>query len=165
MPPTPAGRLRRLDEELAETGLRSQGTNEFHALLLEEIDRALRPIVHERRISSGGTIIEPASDPATWATGAQLGITRGQLDHQPLMAARRFADGLSCWLVRRVGGVNEWMVFDRSAGSERDLVVLAAVLDATIVQRHPTGTVRVVGTFGVLRWRGLTWHHEPPVSS
>ncbi len=104
MPPTPAGRLRRLDEELAETGLQSQGTDEFHALLLEEIDHALRPVVHERRISSGGTIIEPASDPATWATGAQLGITRGQLDHQPLMAARRFADGLSCWLVRRVVG-------------------------------------------------------------
>jgi DNA integrity scanning protein DisA with diadenylate cyclase activity len=57
------------------------------------------------------------------------------------------------------------MVFDRPAGSERDLVVLADVLEATIVQRHPTGSVRVVGRFGVLRWQGLTWHHEPPVSS
>jgi DNA integrity scanning protein DisA with diadenylate cyclase activity len=25
--------------------------------------------------------------------------------------------------------------------------------------------VRVVGSFGVLRWEGLVWHHEPPVSS
>ena len=57
------------------------------------------------------------------------------------------------------------MVFDRPAGSERDLVVLAGVFEATIVQRHPAGAVRVVGRFGVLRWQGLTWHHEPPVGS
>ena len=57
------------------------------------------------------------------------------------------------------------MVFDRPAGSERDLVVLADVFEATIVQRHPAGSVRVVGAFGVLRWDGLSWHHEPPVSS
>ena len=37
------------------------------------------------------------------------------------------------------------MVFDRPAGSERDLVVLAELFDATIVQRHPAVGVRVVG--------------------
>ena len=47
-------------------------------------------------------------------------------------------------------------MFDRPAGSERDIAVLAHVLDATIVQRHPAGSVRVVGRFGVLRWEGLT---------
>jgi DisA bacterial checkpoint controller nucleotide-binding len=159
------GRLRRLAEELDESGLRLQGSDAFRALLIEEIDHALRPVVHERRIASGGAIIEPASDPETWASGAQLEITRGPVDQQPLAAARRFADGLSSWLLRRVDGPDEWMVFDRPAGSERDLVVLAGVLDATIVQRHPTGVVRVVGTFGVLRWQGFSWHHEPPVST
>ena len=29
----------------------------------------------------------------------------------------------------------------------------------------PPGSVRVVGSFGVLRWAGLGWHHEPPVRS
>jgi sensor domain DACNK-containing protein/DisA checkpoint controller-like protein len=164
MAPDAARRIQRLAEELEEAGMQL-GTGRHRDLLLEEIDLALRPVVHERRISSGGSVVEPASDPETWASGAQLEISRGPLDHQPLMAARRFADGLSCWLVRRVDGANEWMVFDRPAGSERDLVVLAEVLDATIVQRHPTGTVRVVGSFGVLRWRGLSWHHEPPVAS
>jgi hypothetical protein len=57
------------------------------------------------------------------------------------------------------------MIFDRSAGSERDLVVLADVLQATIVQRHPDKSVRVVGSVGVLRWEGYNWHLEPPVSS
>jgi DNA integrity scanning protein DisA with diadenylate cyclase activity len=33
------------------------------------------------------------------------------------------------------------------------------------VQRHPSGAVRIVGDFGVLRWQGISWHHEPPVST
>ncbi len=45
-----------------------------------------------------------------------------------------------------------------------DLVVLASRLEATIVQRPPAGSVRVVGSFGVRRWGGFTWSHEPPVS-
>ena len=157
--------MQRLAEELDEAGLQPDGSGAFRELLLEEIDLALRPVVHERRVVSGGTIIEPRSDPATWAAGAQLEITRGLLDRQPLSSARLFADGISSWLVRRTDGANEWMVFDRPAGSERDLVVLASVLDATLVQRHPVGSVHVVGAFGVLRWQGLSWHHEPPVSS
>ena len=42
---------------------------------------------------------------------------------------------------------------------------MASVFEATIVQRHPAGTVRVVGTSGVLRWKGVGWHYEPPVTS
>jgi DNA integrity scanning protein DisA with diadenylate cyclase activity len=164
MPEAAAGRRRRLAEELDEVGLRPAGSPAFHELLVQEIDEALRPAVHERRVVSSGTIVEPLSDPSTWATGAQLDLTRGPVD-QPLSAARRFADGFSSWLLRRTDGADEWMVFDRPAGSERDLVVLADVLDATIIQRHPTGSVRVVGSFGVFRWQGLRWHHEPPVSS
>jgi len=160
---TPPARLRRLAEELEESGLRVDGTDAFSEMLLVEIDYALRPIVHERRIASTGTILAPASDPATWAAGANLEITRAPVGQQPLPTARLFADGLSSWLLRRTDGTNEWLVFDRPAGSERDLVVLAEVLDATLVQRHPAGWVRVVGSFGVLRWHGLTWHFEAPV--
>ncbi len=164
MPDRVSGRLRRLAEDLEESGLRLEGPEALREMLLEEVDRALRPAVHERRVMSSGTILEPVSDPATWASGTQLDVSRTPLD-QPLSIARRFADGLSSWLVRRTDDHNEWMVFDRPAGSERDLVVLADVLEATIVQRHPAGSVRVVGSFGVLRWKNYTWHHEPPVSS
>jgi len=159
------GRLRRLGEDLEESGLRSEGSDAFREMLLEEIDHALRPAVHERRVATSGTILEPKSNPATWASGTLLDISRAPLGEQPLPAARRFADGLSSWIVRHTDHRKEWMVFDRPAGSERDLVVLAEVLDATIVQRHPAGSVRVVGKFGVLRWEGYSWHHEPPVSS
>jgi hypothetical protein len=159
------GRLRRLGEDLEESGLRSEGSDAFREMLLEEIDHVLRPAVHERRVASSGTILEPKSNPATWASGTLLDITRAPFGEQPLPAARRFADGLSVWIVRHADHRNEWMVFDRPAGSERDLVVLAEVLDATIVQRHPAGSVRVVGEFGVLRWEGYSWHHEPPLTS
>ena len=159
-----ARRLRRLAEDLEESGLQLAGPDSLRELVVYEIDRALRPAVHERRAASNGTIVEPRSDPATWAAGAQLEFTRGPVD-QPLEDARRFADGFSSWLVRGIDGSTDWMVFDRPVGSERDLVVLAEVLDATIVQRHPQGAVRAVGAFGVLRWQGFSWHHEPPVGS
>jgi len=159
------GRLRRLAEELEESGLRPDETAAVREILMEEIDQALRPPVHERRTASSGTILEPRSEPAVWASETELDITRTPLGQQPLPAARRFADGLSSWLLRRTDGRNELIVFDRPAGSERDVALLAHVLDATIVQRHPAGSVRVVGRFGVLRWEGLSWHHEPPVSS
>jgi hypothetical protein len=165
MPELGAGRRRRLAEELDESGLRPAGSDAFGEILVEEIDHALRPPVHERRVPSSGTILDPMSDPATWAPGTQLDITRQPVGQQPLPAVRRFADGLSSWLLRRADGANAWMVFDRPAGSERDLVVLASVFDATVVQRHPAGSVRVVGSFGVLRWEGFRWHHEPPVGS
>lgn len=160
-----AGRLRRLAEELEESGLHLEGSETLPAIVVEEIDHALRPPVHERRVVSSGTILDPLSDPDTWAVGTELTIARQSLGEQPLLDARRFADGLSSWLLRRTNGMTEWMVLDRPAGSERDLVVLADVLEATVVQRHPAGSVRVVGTFGVLRWEGFHWHHEPPVGS
>ncbi|HEX4244640.1 MAG TPA: hypothetical protein VHY77_03655, partial [Acidimicrobiales bacterium] len=160
-----ARRLRRLAEELEEAGLHLEGPDPLPAMLVEEVDLALRPDVHERRVASSGTILDPLSDPATWASGTELSMSLEPLGQQPLPAARRFADGLSCWLLRRTNGTTEWMVLDRPAGSERDLVVLAEVLEATIVQRHPAGSVRVAGSFGVFRWEGLSWHHEPPVAT
>lgn len=163
--PTSSSRLRRLAEELEEAGFAVAGDERWRRLLLEEIDLALRPPVHERRVPSLGTILEPRSAPDTWETGTELTILRGPLGEQPLADARRFADGLSSWLIRRVDGPDEWCVFDRPAGSERDLVVLGGALGATVVQRHPAGTVRVAGTFGVLRWVELTWQLEPPLAA
>jgi hypothetical protein len=160
-PPTP-GRLRRLAEELAEVGYGLERGDPTHELLLEEIDLALRPPVHERRVPSLGSIVDPRSPESTWEPGTELSIAHGAIG-SPVPDARRFADGLSSWLIRRPGGPDEWCVFDRPAGSERDLVVLSNVMAATIVQRHPAGAVRVAGAHGVLRWDGLTWRLEPPI--
>ncbi|MET0146661.1 MAG: diadenylate cyclase [Ilumatobacteraceae bacterium] len=160
-----AARWRRLAEELAEVGFVVDTSSEWGALLVTEIDYALRPNVHERRIPSVGAIIEPTTSPEAWSVGTDLEVTRRPVEAMPLAGTRLFADGLSSWLIRRLTGEDEWAVFDRPAGSERDLVVLAESMGAVVVQRHPSGSVRVVGDFGVLRWEGLRWHKEPPIAA
>jgi hypothetical protein len=160
-----AGRLRRLAEELGESGLPIPRAERTRDLLLDEVDHALRPAVHERRVASSGTILDPTSDPDTWSSGTGLDIVRTPVGHHDFESSRRFADGLSSWLLRRTNEDDEWVMFDRPAGSERDLVILASVFGATVVQRHPSGAVRIVGDFGVLRWNGLGWHDEPPVTT
>lgn len=157
-------RLGRLVEELADVGLVLDGGEPWHRLAAAEIDYALRPRVHERRVPSYGAIIEPIADPATWAEGTMLDIELRPVSDRSTAAARVYADGTSSWLVRRSDGDDEWAVFDRPAGSERDLVVIAESLAATIVQRHPSGVVRVVATTGVYRWDGTYWQHQPHVA-
>lgn len=161
-PPSPA-RLRRLSEELGEAGIEVDVADPSGRLLLEEVDHALRPTVFERRVPSHGCILEPSNELDRWEAETELEILLVPIGDHPLSEARRFADGLSSWLVRRADGRDEWCVFDRPAGSERDLVVLSYVLGATLVQRHPTGAVRIAGPFGVLRWEGLAWRLEPPL--
>jgi hypothetical protein len=158
-------RLTRLAEELQDLDVLSTDIIDVQSVLLEEIDHALRPAVHERRILSTGTIVDPRSDPSTWSAGTQLDIVRTSVSQQNLTATRVFADGVSSWLLRRTDGNDEWVMFDRPASSERDLVVLSDVFEATIVQRHPSGAVRVAGTFGVLRWDGMRWYYEKPIGA
>lgn len=151
----------RLAEELEEVGLDLGSVH--REVLLEEVEHALRPPVHERRVASSGTIIHPSNDASGWEAETGLTISRAATGEQPLDAARRFADGISSWLLRSPDAPVEWLVFDRPAGSERDLGVVARAMGATVVQRHPAGLVRVVDHLGVLRWDGYGWHHEPPV--
>jgi len=160
--------MARLAEELEEGGLPPESDEHLRALFLEEVDRALRPEVHERRVPSSGVILEPCAASDTWAAGTQLDISHVPIGKMSLDLddARRYADGLSSWLVRRTAaGGDDFLLFDRPAGSERDLVVLAEAMEASVVQRHPAGAVRIVGPFGVLRWEGLRWHHEPPIAT
>jgi len=162
--PTP-GRLRRLIEELGEVGLDLGGSEPWHDPAVEELDYALRPKIHERRVPSVGAFVDPTIGADAWEEPTGLRIERRPVGELDLVSARGYADGISSWLLRRSDGNDEWVVFDRPAGSERDLVVLAEALGAVIVQRHPSGRVRIVGPFGVFRWEDLRWHHEPLVST
>lgn len=157
--------LRRLREELAEAGLDLDGSEPWHSVAITEIDYALRPSVHERRVPSYGAIVSPSVDLGLWEQRTELKIALRPVGDTDVAAARRYADGQSSWLVHQDATDEAWAVFDRPAGSERDLVVLAEALGAVIVQRHPNGAVRIVGGFGVMRWNGLTWSHEKLVSA
>ena len=155
-----AGRLWRLAEELEEVGLPKGGSEPFREMLLEEIDQVLRPTVHERRIAAADP--RTRGRPGALGGGTQLDIARRS--HQP--SPRRAAlpmDFRAGWSAARTATTSGWCSTGRRL--REDLVVLSGALDATIVQRHPSGSVRVVGSFGVLRWIELAWHYEPPVST
>jgi len=158
------GRLRRLTEELLEEQLGVVERSSAPDVLVDEIDYALRPPRHERRVPSYGSFVLPTGALDQWVARTGLSVVGRKTTNVVDDDARRYADGLTSWTLRTNGGVDALVVFDRPAGSERDLVVLAASSGAMMVQRHPSGDVRLVGSFGVARWDGLTWHVERPVS-
>jgi hypothetical protein len=157
--------MRRLAEELVEEGIGFVIPAGVEDPLLEELDYALRPPVHEQRVPSYGAIVGPTVDADEWHVSTQLHVSRRQTTGYGDSQIRRFADGFSAWAVRGPSSIDEFVVFDRSAGSERDLVVLAAAAGARLVQRDEAGIVRAVGPFGVVRSDVAGWHHEPPLES
>jgi hypothetical protein len=167
MIPNPLKRLRRLArlvEELDEIGLHLDGSEPWHQIAVAEIDYALRPHVHEKRVPRYGAFVHPTTDRATWERATNLTIEERPIGEMPLPDARRYADGIVSWMVRGAGRRDTWAVFDRPAGSERDLVVIAEALGALVVQRHASGQIRVVSDdLGVYRWDGIDWVHQPLV--
>jgi len=159
------GRLRRLTEELVDEHLGAIERSSAPEALVDEIDYALRPPRHERRVPSYGAFVVPSTPIADWSAGTGLDISIVEVADRPDDELRRYADGLTSWAVRGPDGIDAYVVFDRAAGSERDLVVLAAATGAIVVQRHPNGEVRLVGSFGVARWDGIGWQVEAPVAS
>ena len=159
------GRLRRLTEELLEERLGVIERSSMPDVLVDEIDYALRPPRHERRTPSYGSFVLPTEPVDVWEGRTGLEVVTSRTSDAVDDEVRRYADGLTSWTVRTAAGVDQLVVFDRPAGSERDLVVLAAATGAMVVQRHPGGVVRLAGSFGVARWDGFGWHVEPPVES
>jgi len=157
------GHVRRLEEELTELTGDLFADIDDPEPILEELSYAIRPPVHERRVPSYGAIVRPSLMLDRWTLRTEIGVAKRHVGDLPDSAVRRFADGISSFVIRGHDGVNDLVVFDRSVGSERDLTVLAEASGAAIVQRHPSGAVRAVGPFGVLRLLGFEWQLEPPI--
>ncbi len=158
-----AGRFRRLQEELNEELPGILDATPDVPGTLDELSYALWPPVHEGRVATYGAIVAPLSDPEEWTGVTGLTVHHRMASGLSNDATRRFADGMTSWVLRRPGGTTELVVFDRLASSERDLVVLAETSGGVLIQRHPNGIVRMVGPFGVARFTAGTWHHQPPV--
>lgn len=157
------GPIRRLAEELTELNPDIGTSVDDPLAVIEEIDYALRPPVHERRVPSYGAIVGARTELSHWAEAAGFEVSRRRVDDLRDATVRRLADGIVSWAIRGSSGVNDLVVFDRSVGSERDQTILADATQGVMVQRHPNGTVRAIGPFGVLRHDGMTWHLEPPI--
>ncbi len=161
---TEAGHIRRLREELDELDPSILAGMDEPLPMLEELSYAIRPRIHERRVPSYGAIVRPAYRSERWADGTRINVAHRSVEDLADSAVRRFADGVTSFVVRGTVGVNDLVVFDRSVGSERDLTIVAEASGATVVQRHPSGVVRAAGPFGVLRLLGFDWQLEPPLS-
>jgi hypothetical protein len=164
--PVLPGRLQRLADELAEEGVPAlRGAPDVVAALVE-LAYALRPKLHERRVPSYGVILPDGPLKAgriDHVADVALGlIPTADLD---LQFARRFADGVSTFAVRDADGISDIAAFSRNMADEYDLVGLQAALGGLIIQRHPGGQVRVFGPQGVVRWNGITWHHDAPIDA
>lgn len=159
------GRLRRLTEELVEEQVGVIERSSAPDALVDEIDYALRPPRHERRTPSYGSFVLPERSVDAWRNVTGLEVTTSSTIDVVDDEVRKYADGLTSWTIRTSSGVDSLVVFSRTTGSERDLVVLAEASRAMVVQRHPNGEVRLVGTFGVARWGGLGWDVEPPTGT
>ena len=133
-----------------------------HALL-EELDYALRPPVHEGRVPTYGAVLTPGSEPDAWQAITGMAVHHRLARRLSNVATRRFADGMTSWVVRRADGTTELVVFDRFVSSERDLVIVSEGSGGVMVQRTPAGSVRLVGPFGVVRSVPGGWLHQPPV--
>lgn len=159
------GRHRRLAEELVDEQLGALERSSAPEVLVDEVDYAMHPPRHEQRVPTYGAIVLPTRPSIDWTAATGLAITSNPTTDRADDEIRRYADGRVSWTVRTTDGIESLVVFDRAAGSERDLVVLAAATDGMIVQRHGAGGVRLVGSFGVARWDGIGWRHEPPIES
>ena len=160
------GQLRRLTEELIDERLGVIESSVSPAAVVDELDYALRPPCRRVPVPSYGSFVLPTRDIAEWNEPTGLEFFVSEASERADDDVRRYADGVSSWTIRTLDGVTALVVFDRPAGSERDLVVLAEATGATIVQRHPIGLVRLVGSsFGVVRWDGVGWHREPPIGA
>ncbi|MGI9611391.1 MAG: diadenylate cyclase [Acidimicrobiales bacterium] len=157
------GHIRRLGEELDELAPDVLGAVSSREAFLTELAYAQRPPIHERRVPSYGAFVEPTTALRAWPEKVGFDVSRRNVADLTDAAVRRFADGIVSWAVRWFDAVDDLVVFDRSVGSERDLSVLAEATGASIVQRHPAGTVRAVGGFGVLRYDGIDWQLELPI--
>jgi hypothetical protein len=164
--PVLPNRLQRLAGELADEGVPAlEGAADPIAALVE-LAYALRPKVHEGRASPYGVILPPEP-----LDVAQLdGVGRTTLHLVPtheldLGLARRFADGVTSFAVRSADAISHLACFGRNMADEYDMVGLQSALGGLIVQRHPSGQVRVFGPAGVVRWNGINWHHDAPLDA
>ena len=161
------GRLQRLADELDDEGVPALDGAPDRVAGLVELAYALRPQLHEGRVPSYGVLLPPRSIIAPDGEGPTLDTTVDLISVHDLdlQFARRFADGVTSFAIRSHESVAHLACFGRNMAEEYDLVGLRSAIGGLIIQRHPAGQVRVFGPGGIVRWDGISWHHDAPVDA
>jgi hypothetical protein len=157
-----AGPLGRLAEELEEDGVNLPVDGPLRTRILDELDHARRPPVHETRRSIYGSLILPPE--RSLLVGGDL-VELHDLNGYDRDRARSFADGRSSFLVHRDGQAEAdnlaLAYFRRSVQMEADLVEIQEATDAFIVQRTLLGRPRLFMPESVVDWNGREWSVRP----
>lgn len=159
------GRLERLLSELRDEQVPALDGAPDPLAALVELSYALRPSVHEGRVPTYGAIVPGRSLLVEHLEVADASATLIPVLDLDIKFARRFADGTATFAIRNHDGIAHLACFDRSIASEHDLVGLQILTDGVVIQRHGSGQVRVYGPAGVVRWDGISWHHDPPLDA
>jgi hypothetical protein len=127
-------------------------------ILLEELDYACHPALHEGRAPRYGALVSLGERPVWDKLSAPTKIESAGTEMEVL---RRLADGRASFVVRRLDGPNGLVCFDSSLEYESSGVRLRQETSAFVIQRNATGLVRVCGPEGVVTWDGTHWSVKP----
>lgn len=131
--------------------------DKLQEVLLEELLYARYTPVHERRRSTYGAIVFEGPPPADLADTVRLVPLSAGAE---LADLRELANGLTSFVVRALDTVLGIGLIPAGT-SEQTLVNLAINLRADVVQRHPSGAVRVFGQERLLIHEFDTWRRAP----
>jgi len=152
-----ARRLARLREELHDEGIPISVDKPGMTALLEELDYARRPATHEGNSPRFGAIVAPDRTIADGNLGLPAIVEPTELDAGMI---RRMADGRTSFIARFADG-QALVSFDRTIEHEATAVQVALEAGVTVVQRQPTGWVRVFDRRLVITWDGSRWWSKP----
>jgi hypothetical protein len=145
-------RLGRLREELADEAVPLPVDTRQGLALLEELDYARQPPIHEGRAPRYGALVSIDTAPQ---------LDRLEAIGEDLAVLRRLADGRASFVVRGSHSPAGLVYFDHSLEYEASAIALHAETGAYVIQRGATGKVRVCGPDGVVNWDGVQWDFKP----
>lgn len=153
-------RISRLRDELRDEGVPLPLEGDLGATILDEVQYARRPQVHERHVPRYGSLIFP-EDHGGWLP-SEVGATVVGLPETDLRFLRRFADGRGSLLMRRPREAPKLVTFDHTITYEASLVDVQRASGGYLVQRSGDGSVRVFTDDTIVTWDGVRWLSKPP---
>jgi DNA integrity scanning protein DisA with diadenylate cyclase activity len=143
-----------LQQELQLEGLWKRlgaSNTAFATVLLVELLHALKLPRHERTLPAYGSIIWPEEE-----VGADEQLAPSTLDE-----ARALVNGTSSFVRRGKDGALTVECFERRIDSELEMVMLSDRCRGTIVQRTPSGVVKVYTRRDVVVYEQGVWYSKP----
>ncbi|MCU1456864.1 MAG: hypothetical protein JWL73_956 [Actinomycetia bacterium] len=151
-------RVARLREQLLDEGVPLPLDAPQSQVLLEELDYASHPPVHEDRAPRYGSLVSFGARPHWSALSVPTRLESAGTD---LDVLRKLADGRASFVVRTADGTEALVCFDRSLEYEASAVRLCSETGAFVVQRTRDGLVRACGPDGVITWDTVQWSFKP----